>query len=140
MRFYSQIKVHNKMKTTKTISIIRWTARIVGTLLVLLTILIGVGQMLESYNRDGAAALDTFDTLMIITFVFWIAGLAGLILALWKEGLGGISSLLSFIIFIFLLGINPKSNFIYGLFIYLIPSVLYVYCWWLTKKPSNKIT
>ena len=128
------------MKTTKTISIIRWTARIVGTLLVLFTILIGVGQMLESYNRDGAAALDTFDTLMIITFVFWIAGLAGLILALWKEGLGGIGSLLSFIIFIFLLGINPKSNFIYGLFIYLIPSVLYVYCWWLTKKPSNKIT
>lgn len=128
------------MKTTKTISIIRWTARIVGTLLVLLTILIGVGQMLESYNRYGAAALDTFDTLMIITFVFWTAGLAGLILALWKEGLGGIGSLLSFIIFIFLLGINPKSNFIYGLFIYLIPSVLYVYCWWLTKKPSNKIT
>ena len=128
------------MKTTKTISIIRWTARIVGTLLVLLTILIGVGQMLESYNRNGAAALDTFDTLMIITFVFWIAGLAGLILALWKEGLGGIGSLLSFIIFIFLLGINPKSNFIYGLFIYMIPSVLYVYCWWLTKKTSNKIT
>ena len=128
------------MKTTTTISIIRWTARIVGTLLVLLTILIGVGQMLESYNRDGAAALDTFDTLMIITFVFWIAGLAGLILALWKEGLGGIGSLLSFIIFIFLLGINPKSNFIYGLFIYLIPSVLYVYCWWLTKKSSNNIS
>jgi hypothetical protein len=128
------------MKTTKTISIIRWTARIVGTLLVLMTILIGVGQMLESYNRDGAAALDTFDTLMIITFVFWIAGLAGLILALWKEGLGGIGSLLSFIIFIFLLGINPKSNFIYGLFIYLIPSVLYVYCWWLTKKSSNNIS
>ncbi len=128
------------MKTTTTISIIRWTARIVGTLLVLLTILIGVGQMLESYNRNGAAALDTFDTLMIITFVFWIAGLAGLILALWKEGLGGIGSLLSFIIFIFLLGINPKSNFIYGLFIYLIPSVLYVYCWWLTKKSSNNIS
>ena len=128
------------MKTTKTISIIRWTARIVGTLLVLFTILIGVGQMLESYNRHGAAALDTFDTLMIITFVFWIAGLAGLILALWKEGLGGIGSLLSFIIFIFLLGINPKSNFIYGLFIYLIPSVLYVYCWWLTKKSSNNIS
>ena len=128
------------MKTTTTISIIRWTARIVGTLLVLFTILIGVGQMLESYNRHGAAALDTFDTLMIITFVFWIAGLAGLILALWKEGLGGIGSLLSFIIFIFLLGINPKSNFIYGLFIYLIPSVLYVYCWWLTKKSSNNIS
>lgn len=128
------------MKTTTTISIIRWTARIVGTLLVLFTILIGVGEMLESYNRDGVSPFDKFDILMIITFVFFIIGLAGLILALWKEGKGGIISLFSFIIFIFLLGINPKSNFIYGLFIYLIPSVLYVYCWWLTKKPSNKIT
>lgn len=129
-----------KMKITKTISIIRWTARIVGTLLVLFTIIIGVGEMFESYNRYGSVSLDTLDTLMTITFIFWITGLAGLILALWKEGLGGIGSLISFIIFIFLLGINPKSNFIYGLFIYPIPSVLYVYCWWLTKKLSNKIT
>ncbi len=128
------------MKTTKTISIIRWTARIVGTLLVLFTILIGVGEMLESYNRDGVSPFDKFDILMIITFVFFIVGLAGLILALWKEGKGGIISLFSFIIFIFLLGINPKSNFIYGLFIYLIPSVLYIYCWWLTKKSSNNIS
>ncbi len=137
---HSQIKELNKMKTTKTISIIRWTARIVGTLLVLFTILIGVGEMLESYNRDGVSPFDKFDILMIITFVFFIVGLAGLILALWKEGKGGIISLFSFIIFIFLVGINPKANFIYGLFIYLIPSVLYIYCWWLTKKSSNKIT
>ncbi len=128
------------MKTTTTISIIRWTARIVGTLLVLFTILIGVGEMLESYNRHGVSPFDKFDILMIITFVFFIVGLAGLILALWKEGKGGIISLLSFIIFIFILGINPKSNFIYGLFIYLIPSVLYIYCWWLTKKSSNNIS
>ena len=128
------------MKTTTTISIIRWTARIVGTLLVLFTILIGVGEMLESYKKHGVSPLTTFDISTIFAFVFWIVGLAGLILALWKEGKGGIISLFSFIIFIFLLGINPKSNFIYGLFIYLIPSVLYVYCWWLTKKPSNKIT
>ena len=128
------------MKTTTTISIIRWTARIVGTLLVLFTILIGVGEMLESYNRDGVSPFDKFDILMIITFVFFIAGLAGLILALWKEGKGGIISLFSFIIFIFLLGINPKSNFKYDLFIYLIPSVLYIYCWWLTKKSSNNIS
>lgn len=127
------------MKTTITISIVRWTARIIGTLIVIFTLFIGIGEMLEDYNKPGSAAFDTFDTLMIITFTFWGAGLAGLILALWKEGLGGIVSLLSFIIFIFLVGINPKPDvrFMYSLFIFLIPSVLYIYCWWLTKKTTN---
>ncbi len=127
------------MKTTTTIRIICWTARIVGTLLVLFSIIIGVGEMLESYNKDGVSPFDKFDILMIITFVFLIVGLAGLILALWKEGKGGIISLFSFIIFIFLVVLNPEANFVYGIFIFLIPSVLYIYCWWLTKKSSNNI-
>ena len=124
------------MKTTTTISIVRWTARIIGTLMVAFTLLIVIGEMLDSYNKHGAAASDTFDTLMIITFTFWGIGLAGLILALWKEGLGGIVSLISFIIFFILVGINPKPDvhFMYVIFIFLIPSVLYIYCWWLTKK------
>ncbi len=128
------------MKTTTTISIIRWTARIIGTLLVLITLIIGVGEMLESYNTDGVSPFYSFDILTIITFVFFIVGLAGLILALWKEGKGGIISLFSFIIFIFLVGINPEANFTYALFIYLIPSVLYIYGWWLTKKSSKNIS
>ena len=128
------------MKTAKTISIIRGTARIIGTVLVLFTIIIGVGQMLESYNRNGVSPFDNFDILTIITFVFWIVGLAGLILALFKESKGGVISLFSFIVFIFLVGINPKSNFSYVLFIYPIPSVLYIYYWWLTKGLSKSIS
>ena len=110
--------------------------------MVAFTLLIGIGEMLESYNRQGAAASNTFDTLMIITFTFWGTGLAGLILALWKEGLGGIVSLVSFIIFIFLVGINPKPDVSFSnvLFIFLIPSVLYLCYWWLTRKSSNKIS
>ena len=130
------------MKNTTSISIIRWTARIIGTLMVAFTLFIGIGEMLESYNKHGSAASDTFDTLMIITFTFWGAGLAGLILALWKEGLGGIVSLVSFIIFILLVGINPKPDVSFSnvLFIFLIPSVLYLCYWWLTRKSSNKIS
>ena len=122
------------MKTTKTISIIRWTARIIGTLLVLFSIILVVGGMLESYNKHGVSLFDNFDILIITTFVILIVGLTGLILAIWKEGKGGIISLFSFIVLIFLVGINPEANFTYGLFIYLIPSVLYIYCWWSTKK------
>ncbi len=124
------------------ISIIRWAARIIGTLMLVFTLLIGIGEMLEGYNKHAGASSDTFDTLMIITFTFWGLGLAGLLLALWKEGLGGIVSLLSFIIFIILVGINPKpdTSFSFVLFIFLIPSILYLCYWWLTTKPPNKIS
>jgi len=122
------------MKTTTTISIVRWTARVIGTLLVLFTIFIGVGEMLQSYNKDGVSPFASFDILTIASFVFWVIGLAGLILALWKQGIGGFISLFGFIVFIFLVGMIPESNFSYVLLIYLIPSVLYIYCWWLTKK------
>ena len=130
------------MKKTTSISIFRWTARIIGTLMVAFTLFIGIGEMLESYNKHGAAASDTFDPLMIITFIFWGAGLAGLMLALWKEGLGGIVSLVGFIIFIFLVSINPKPevSFSIVLFIFLIPSVLYLYYWWITRKSLKNIS
>ncbi len=101
-----------------------------------------IGETLESYKKHGVAALDPFDTLMIITFTFWGIGLAGLIVGLWKEGLGGIVSLISFIIFFFLVAINPKPDvhFMSALFIFLIPSVLYLCYWWLARKSSNKIS
>jgi hypothetical protein len=123
-------------------AILRWTARIMGTLMVVFTLLIGIGEILEGYNKHSAAASNTFDTLMIITFIFWGIGLAGLILALWKEGLGGIVSLVSFIIFIFLVGINQKPDVTFSnvLFIFLLPSVLYLYYWWLIRRSSNTIS
>jgi hypothetical protein len=110
--------------------------------MVTITLFIGIGEMLEGYSKHGAVASDTFDTLMIITFTFWGAGLAGLILALWKEGLGGIVSMVSFIIFIFLVGINPKPEVSFSilLFIFLIPSILYLSYWWLMRRSSNKIS
>ncbi len=130
------------MKNTTSISIIRWTARIIGTLMVAFALFMFIGETLESYKKHGVAALDPFDTLMIITFTFWGIGLAGLIVGLWKEGLGGIVSLISFIIFFFLVAINPKPDvhFMSALFIFLIPSVLYLCYWWLARKSSNKIS
>lgn len=124
------------MKKSTVISILRLKARIIGTLVVAFTLFIGIGEMLESFNKHGVSVLETFDALIIISFVFWGAGLAGLILALWKEGLGGIISFGSFIIFIVLVGVNPNPDVNYTpiLFIFLIPSVLYLCYWWLTQK------
>ncbi len=127
------------MKPNLIINIIRWTARIIGTLIVAFTLLIVIGEILESY-KVGNATSETFNSLMIITFSFWGVGLASLILALWYEGLGGFISLLCFMIFILLIGVNPKPdvNFSNVLFIYLFPAVLYLFYWWLKRKFFEK--
>jgi hypothetical protein len=125
------------MKHSTIISIIRWTARILGTLMVIFTLLFGIGALFEEQSGPNPG-LNTFT---IITFIVWGAGLAGLILALWKEGLGGIVSLIFFIIFNVLAAVNPTPDSWYpiGLLLFMIPSILYLLYWWLEKDSSNKI-
>jgi len=127
------------MKNTTVLSIIRWTARIIGTLIVFLTLFIGIGEMLEGHGKPDS---NPFNTLMIITFVIWGLGLAGLLLALWKEGIGGIISLFCFIIFNILVATNPnqESRYSFVLLVFMIPSLLYLCYWWLARKLSIKIS
>lgn len=126
------------MKTKILYAGIRWTARIIGTLLVLFTLLFGIGEMLDGYHRTGKLSLDTLNSLQTITFIFWFFGLAGLIWALWKEGTGGIFSFVCMVIFIILVNANPEANFTYLLLIFLLPSVLYIIYWWLTRNSDDK--
>ena len=121
------------MKHSVLTSIIHWAARIIGLLIVIFTLIIGIGELLES--KSG------LNTYTIVIFIVWGVGLVGLILAFWKEGLGGIISLLCFIIFNILAAINttPGSRYTYVLLLFLIPSILYLIYWWLERDSSNKI-
>jgi len=125
------------MRTKNQYAGIRLTARVIGTLLVLFTLIMFIGEMIEGYHRNGK--FETFNFLQIITFIFWFLGLAGLILAWWKEGAGGIFSFICTVIFLILVkvnaNVNPEARFTVILFIFLIPSVLFIIYWWFTKKP-----
>ncbi len=127
------------MKNATELKIIRWTARIVGTLIAVLTLFIGIGELLEGRGKPGS---NSFDTILIITFIIWGLGLVGLLIALWKEGIGGIISLLCFIIFNILAATNPnpESRYSLVLLVFMIPSVLYLCYWWLARESSNKIS
>jgi hypothetical protein len=120
---------------------IRWTARVAGTILVLFTLFMVIGEMIGGYQRDGKIGFETFDILQIITFIFWFLGLAGMILAWWKEGTGGILSFICTVIFLILVKVNananPDARFASILFIFLIPSVLFIIYWWLTKNSAQ---
>lgn len=129
------------MKTKNQYAGIRWTARVIGTLLVLFTLFMVIGEMIDGYHRNGKIDLVTFNILQIITFIFWFFGLAGMILAWWKEGAGGILSFICTVVFLILVkvnaNVNPEARFTVILFIFLIPSVLFIIYWWLTKKAAR---
>ena len=97
------------MKHSKLLSIIRWAARITGTLMVIFVLIFAVGNFIEGLDKPK----PDYNTYTIIIFLIWGAGLAGLILALWKEGLGGIISLLCFIAFNILTAVNTTSGLAY---------------------------
>jgi hypothetical protein len=118
------------MKNKTLLSVVLWTARIVGTLIVFFTLFIGIGEMLEGQNKPGLG----LDNSTIITFVVWGIGLAGLLFAMWKPGTGGLISLLSFIVFIILVAVNPDSTYKAVLLIFLLPSILFILAWWLKKQ------
>jgi len=119
------------MKDT-TLKGIRWTARILGTGMVLFVLIFAIGSLLEGLNKPTTE----YNTYTVILFLLWGAGLAGLIVAWWKEGAGGLISLIAFILFNILAATNttPGSSYSFVLLLFIIPSILYLVYGWLKRN------
>jgi hypothetical protein len=120
------------MKKTTSISIVRWTASIIATLMVAFILIFFIGYMFEGQSNTDPG----LDAKTVIAFVFWGIGLAALLFALWKPGTGGLISLLSFIIFnvVVAFNIDGDSGYPIVLLIFLLPSILFLILWWLKKS------
>lgn len=117
---------------------IRWSARITGTAFVVLTLVFGIGNLIEGINRKDSNT--SFDTNLLFTFFIWGIGLVGLVWALWDEKKGGILSFVSFIIFNILAAIRAENNSATGvLVIFLIPPILYLTYWLMTRDDERNI-
>lgn len=117
-----------------TMSTIRWFARISGTLLTLFCLVIAIAIFIDELNKtEHGHGLALYN---IILFSIMGVGLAALILAWWKEGVGGIISFISFIVFNILAAINPVdgSRYIFILLVFFIPSILFLIYWWQKRK------
>ena len=123
------------MKNTELTNIIRWSARITGTLLVILVLIFFVISTFFISNKEPTG----HETYIIISWVVLGIGFAALIMAWWKEGLGGLISLISLIVFNLLAIFNPIEGSGYGfiLLIILVPSILYL-LYWLMKRNMLK--
>jgi len=124
------------MKNSNPYKWLRWIARISGILIVAFTLFIFIGEFIEGQHRNPSA-LASYTPIILIIFAVWTIALAGLVLALWKEGLGGLMSLASFMLVYILNLFNKqatmKANALGIFFIFCIPSMLYLVYWKLNK-------
>jgi len=113
------------MKKKQPYNGLRWTARISGTLLVAFTLFFVIASLIDSMKRNNESPFA------------WGIALSGLILALWKEGMGGFISVGSFIIMYILNLFNTEASVRAGalpvFLIFSVPSILYLIYWKLMR-------
>lgn len=116
---------------TRLVITIRWLARILGTLAVVVFLLFFVADCV----KKGTVAIGS-DRIVMTAFMF--LAFIGLIIAWKREGIGGVTALVG------LIGFNifaPASETNGGIFVitglYGLPALLFLFCWWQARKQLN---
>jgi hypothetical protein len=133
------------MKRDFRVAAYRWTARIGGVLIVFFTLLIGIGEALDGWQRHpGTTLLGQFSPLILVTFAVWGIGLAGLLLGWWKERLGGLLSICCFILVFVLNLFNSRAPWgmrigtAIPMAIFCIPAMLFIASWQMRAKVGRR--
>ena len=120
------------------LSILRWTARIIGTLIVLTSVIFIVADIIEHHNNLSGFFSGPHKRSMILTDIFFLLSCVGLITALWREGLGGLIAFIGMLGVVMLILNNPDFNASWMLIIFLLPSLLYLIYWWLVRESFHR--
>jgi len=112
--------------------ILRWTARIWSYIVVTFIVLFVGASLFES----GVGSMSSGEA---IAFAFFPIGLTiGLIIAWWKEGLGGIIATGSIIAFhLIMLIVNSKPDFVLFIELLAVPGPLFIIYWLLSRKKKQ---
>ena len=118
----------------KHVSVLRWVARIIGTLFVLYFL----SQVFGEFSRK--AYINVSHPGPYVLLAFWGLASIGLLIAWRWEGIGGFLAAFSIIssdlLHIFWVqGQKTVGAIVVSLFL-LIPALLFIYCWWKTRKES----
>jgi len=126
------------METTsslpKSILILRWVARIFGSIIVLFMLSLFIGEFLrKGYINVGHPG-------HYVMFAFSGLSSVGILMAWRWEGIGGFLGALGIIAFdlinIFWVQGSKMVGTIIGSLLWLIPASLFIYCWWKTRGKS----
>jgi len=108
---------------------LRPAAWITGTLCVLFCLFGLIGYLIEGIQKNDGKFKMPGDWLGVATEVFIFIGLGGLIVAYWREGTGGLISLIAFILATIFLIADPQLNFSPIFFLLYLPTFLYLAYW-----------
>jgi hypothetical protein len=110
--------------------IVLWSARILGTIELIFLSYLAISEFREEINSNSISPIMTMISGQYFLTVTLTISFIGLIIAYWKEGLGGGISLCSFIV-LFIGWSDFHMNFILGMGMISLPSALY-FTYWLT--------
>ncbi|HLO90068.1 MAG TPA: hypothetical protein VK172_02780 [Lentimicrobium sp.] len=124
---------------------IRWIARVIATIIIAIVLFIVIQEYLEELNHGESpfkalSSLATSAYPMLFEWILTAFAIFGLIIAYWKEGFGGIISLVSFLVLFYRLSSDEFNGFIVAaILIISIPCVLYIVYWWkMQTRSKNK--
>ena len=114
------------MKTSQLLfAILRWTARVIGGLVVLLIVGFAIGEGMPNPIHQPAVVNISFLALTIMS--------AGQVIAWWKEGLGGLLVLAGLAGFA-MANHGIRMNAVFAPMI--LTGAIYVFCWWFAREKS----
>jgi hypothetical protein len=116
---------------------LRWTARILGTGVAALLFYLAFTEFREELANHSPSPLLTFINGQYFLAITLTIVFIGLILAWWKEGLGGGISLAGIIV-LFIGWSDFHVSFILGMTLFAVPSALYVTYWLLVYRDVKK--
>ena len=125
---YGDKPMGNKKSKNRTVTILRWIARILGVLYIAFFLLMFIGEELSSNQESNPIAARELMGL-VFDFVYFV----GLIVA-WKwEGLGGLIAAIGLVAF----AITIPDAAILAYTIMAVPVILFLVCWLLSRsKPE----
>jgi hypothetical protein len=110
------------------LTILRWSARIIAILIIIFSLFMFIGESIGGRSAD-APPLQTRDYIILS---LWALYIIGLVIGLWREGLGGLISLVFMAIHIFILQMEGSNSIIF--FVMLLPSILYILSWYFNRR------
>lgn len=114
------------------LSILRWGARIIAILFVAFFLMMFIGEG-GFWNQPKGAPLGARDYIILS---LWGLFMIGLIIGLWREGLGGLISFIFLLAHIIVLKVEGSSTGIY-FYLMLIPSILFLSSWYFHRRAET---
>jgi len=111
--------------------ILRWSARIIAILIAIFFLLMFLGEGIQNHSPNAQALVARDYILLSLKALYLI----GLIIGLWREGLGG---LISLVFMMTQIAIHQTEGVGSAIFYYmLMPSILFILSWYFHRRLST---